>query len=308
MVSILIPAYNAERFLKRCLDSVLGQTYRELEVIIVNDGSKDGTLDLCHEYEKLDSRVKVINQRNGGVAAARNVALEAATGEYILFVDADDWIELDMIELMLGALCRFENADVAFCRHDFAEKTKEVNRAQDTHEIELWSRTKQQLEFMHHRRMTGMLWNKLIRRDLFDEIWFDETVCYGEDAQILWEVLKKSRNMVVIDETLYHHVMEYESISHQQYSPRKFTSVKVWEEIGKDIKLYYSQWVSLVQERQIENATVLCYEMKMSGYKNLEEKRVLHKTISRNWKCIFRKNGMSVKMRLYAIGILLKIL
>lgn len=302
-ISVLIPAYNAETFLKRCMDSVLQQTYPHLEVVIVNDGSKDGTLSLCRQYAAADPRVRVIDQENRGVAATRNTALEAVSGDYILFVDADDWIERDMIEKMLYAIQKTKDADIAFCKHDFADRVNDVDRSSDTHQREVWDQTQQQLEFMKHSRMTGMLWNKLIRSSLFASVRFDPSVGYGEDAQALWRVLKHSRNMVVLDETLYHHVMEAQSISHQSYSSKKFSSIKMWKEIEQDVLENYPQWKALVQERQVANATYLCFEMRSSHYKNKSEKQAMRRVIQQNLTVLVKSNGLSAKMKLYALAV-----
>ena len=302
-VSILIPAYNAEGFLKRCIDSVLNQTYRDFEVIIVNDGSSDDTQAVCENYSSKDARVSLINQENQGVAAARNRALDSATGDFILFVDADDWIESDMLEKMLNAVNFKEQSDIAFCRHDFANSSQEVDRSGDTLQIEIWDQERQQLEFMKHDRMTGMLWNKLIRKSLFDGIRFDSTVGYGEDAQVLWKVLKNSSSMAVLDQTLYHHVLEKQSISHQSYSSKKFSSIKMWKEIEEDIFKNYPQWKYLVQERQLANATWLCYEMRISGNKNKEEKAAMRDVVRHNISAVFKNNNISLKMKIYAIAV-----
>lgn len=146
-----------------------------------------------------------------------------------------------------------------------------------------------------------MLWNKLIRRELFESVRFDPSVGYGEDAQALWKVLKHSRSMVVLDETLYHHVLEEHSISHQNYSSKKFTSVKVWEEIERDILRNYPQWKSLVQERQIAYAAYLSYEMRRSVNQNAVEKQALRHIVRRNLPVLLKTNNLSTKMRLYAL-------
>ena len=110
-ISVIIPVYNREKSLKKCLDSVMGQTYKNLEIILVDDGSKDSSGVICDEYAAGDSRIKVIHQQNAGVAAARNAGLAMATGDYIGWVDSDDWIEPDMYECMLDNAQKYE-ADI----------------------------------------------------------------------------------------------------------------------------------------------------------------------------------------------------
>ena len=100
LISVIIPVYNAEKFLKSCLDSVVNQTYKNLEIILVDDGSKDNSLEICKQYEKKDKRIKLICKKNGGAASARNLALTIAKGDYITFVDSDDFINLEMYEYL----------------------------------------------------------------------------------------------------------------------------------------------------------------------------------------------------------------
>lgn len=303
-VSIIIPVYNAERFIERCISSVLNQTYKRMEVIIINDGSLDDTLLLCNKYKEQDQRIQVINQLNKGVAATRNVGLKNVTGDYVLFVDADDWIEPNMVERLLEALNGQDAVDIAFCSYDNAETPFQVVTKKVGFK-EIWNDDKQKEEFLIHKRMTGMLWNKLIRAKLFEDISFDETVGYGEDAQILWKILKRSRNMVVLQDVLYHHVLDNQSISHQKYSKTKYSAIKVWEEIETDVNKNYPQWRSLVQERLLATATYTYYEMKCSRYRNKDEQCHLRKIVRQNIKVLFRKNRMTWKMKNFAIVIAL---
>ena len=113
-VSVVIPVYNAEQYLRRCVDSVLAQTYRDIEVILVDDGSPDKSPEICDSYAAIDERVRVIHKNNGGVSSARNTGLYAATGKYVSFVDADDWIEPEMYEKLLADAVEYD-ADIVMC-------------------------------------------------------------------------------------------------------------------------------------------------------------------------------------------------
>jgi len=113
-ISIIIPIYNSEKYLSRCLETVINQTYSKLEIILVNDGSRDKSLDICKHYQSKDSRIIIIDKINEGVSVARNTGIEAATGKYIGFVDADDWIEPSMYESMLNNIEQYK-CNIAFC-------------------------------------------------------------------------------------------------------------------------------------------------------------------------------------------------
>ena len=113
-ISIIIPVYNVEKYLNKCLNSVIEQTYKNIEVILIDDGSTDNSGKICDEYAKNDIRIKIIHQQNGGVSTARNNGLEHATGKYITFVDSDDYIEKEMIETMAKKIMK-KNADIVIC-------------------------------------------------------------------------------------------------------------------------------------------------------------------------------------------------
>ena len=113
MISVIVPVYNVEKYLRACLESIVNQTYRDLEIILVDDGSTDSSGIICGEYAEKDARVKVIHKENGGASSARNAGLNIAQGEYITFVDSDDTIELDMIDCLLSSV---READVVICK------------------------------------------------------------------------------------------------------------------------------------------------------------------------------------------------
>lgn len=125
MISIIVPVYNSEKYIDRCLDSILNQTYKDLEIVLVNDGSNDQSLKILENYALRDTRIKVVNQENKGVAAARNTGLDNATGDYILYVDSDDWIENNMVERMVELSA---NADIVFCGNDNAVSPESVKK------------------------------------------------------------------------------------------------------------------------------------------------------------------------------------
>ena len=126
LLSVIVPIYNVEKYLPKCIDSILAQNYSEIEVILVDDGSPDGCPEICDNYAEKDKRIVVIHQKNLGVSAARNAGLKAAHGEYIGFVDPDDWISPSMYQEMITALER-ENADLAICGYDYYDENGAVD-------------------------------------------------------------------------------------------------------------------------------------------------------------------------------------
>lgn len=299
MVSVLIPAYNAEKTINRCIESILHQTYENIEVIIVNDGSTDNTLSVLSNYAKKDRRIAIYNQKNRGVSATRNVCLKNAHGDYVLYVDADDWIEANMIQQMLELM---KDADIVFCESDHAETSEQVESV-DNVKIEYWDQKTQLYEFMKHKRMTGMLWNKLIRRSLTEDVWFNEKTGYGEDAEFLWKILKKSGKMVVTNEILYHHVLEDTSISHLSFSEKKYSAIPMWENINKEVEKEYPDLLGLAKERLMSAAIFSLYEAKNCGYKNKIHITYMRKIARKYIGAFLKSPNVSKKFKLYALAV-----
>lgn len=302
MVSILIPAYNAEKTIHRCLNSILAQTYYDIEVIVVNDGSKDSTLAKLQMYAEKDKRVKVINQSNCGVAEARNTAINNANGEYILYVDADDWIEPDAVERLLNRMSG--DIDIVFCSFDNAEIQDNVHNEIQA-ECEIWDHDRQILEFIKHKRMNGMLWNKLMRISLVKNIYFNKNIGYGEDAEFLWKILKKSRKMVVTNEVLYHHVLEDTSISHLSYSEKKYSAIQIWEKINAEVEVDYPNLMILAKNSLTCAAVYGMFEARQCGYQNQKHITHMREIIRKNIFSFLNANHISLKFKLYALAVCL---
>lgn len=205
MISIIIPAYNAEKTIKRCIDSILKQTYTNFEIVCVNDGSKDKTKQLLDEYAAKNSKVKVFHNENHGVSFSRNFALDKVSGDYVMFLDSDDWLEkkaLEMIALNLyssdakGILCfNHYNDNLKSCEKSGRGKEKIV--AKNTKEI---NRALQQIA-------PQFIWDKVFSAKLLKELKlrFDVDMSYGEDTIFLCRYLKKIEEIIILTDYLHHY-------------------------------------------------------------------------------------------------------
>lgn len=171
VISVIVPVYNVARYLPQCLDSILSQDHRDLEVIVIDDGSTDGSGAICDEYARRDSRVRVIHQKNGGAAAAKNAGLRVATGEYLSFVDSDDFLEPDVYGYMLGVL-KSQNADAA--QFNFRDVYKSHTEDQVLWRGQGVMNSKEYLLRFPKDWTCALLWNKLYRRAVFDGVFFEE--------------------------------------------------------------------------------------------------------------------------------------
>ncbi len=224
MISVIIPVYNTEKYLPRCIESVLAQTYRDLDIILVDDGSSDNSGKICDEYAEKDGRVHVFHKENGGVSSARNLGLEKArekSSEYIGFIDADDWIEPEMYEKLLNVLIE-TNSDIAVCC-EIREHTDKENRQ----EIKAGKRQSGEClkQTVYDRdeavrahlewKISTVVHDKLYKSDLFTGIEFPEGRTY-EDLATVYKLIVAAERTVVLWEDLYHYDMHPESIIHNK--------------------------------------------------------------------------------------------
>ena len=235
LISIIIPVYNVEQYLPKCLDSILAQTYKNLEIILVNDGSQDNSGKICDDYAKKDTRIKVIHQKNGGVAAARNMGLSIANGEWIGFLDSDDWIEQDMFEYLLNLTLKYD-ADVAQCGIFFEDNIniKEIQYPKKEYfapyGIEKFTNSDMQL-------IINSVCNKLYRADIIRDIRYDTNYPIGEDLLFNIEVMLKINGIVFGILRKYHYIYYKDSTSHLAPTLKKLESNnKVLEKICNLVK------------------------------------------------------------------------
>lgn len=215
-ISVIIPIYNAEVDLPRCINSILVQTYGNFELILVDDGSQDKSIDICDAYAMLDSRVKVIHKENQGVSSARNVGLDFATGEWIYFIDADDWIEASYLEqfvlgitnetdLLIQSYIVENGNDV--CGPTFPDKTI----VDAYHVVEL-------LEYTKHTHC-GWIWHRLFKREIIqrEDIRFSKDTSFGEDEVFFLTYMKYVHNTKILPSKGHHYIIHSNSLTFKVY-------------------------------------------------------------------------------------------
>ena len=243
-ISIIIPVYNAERYLRQCIESLIAQTFKDWEAILVNDGSKDGSLAICQEYASKDSRLRVVDKPNGGPSSARNRGLDEAQGEYVYFMDADDWIETKFLEIFVRnavatKCCCDENEDSdygydiifqGFVR-EFSDGRKEKSFAMDA---DTSTMSKEEITCrMYKEHVYGWAWCKLFRREIIEkhQIRFDESLRLWEDELFTSEFLRYAENVRTVNSHLYHYIYYPDSLmqTNNTYLKRLFLSERMNE-------------------------------------------------------------------------------
>lgn len=234
LISVIIPVYNIENYVEKCILSVLAQTYENIEIIIVNDGSTDSSPVICQKYADSDSRIVLINKENGGLSDARNKGLEVAKGEYLTFIDGDDFVSKDFINTLYRELVD-NDADISMTNY-----LKVYSNNQAMLGNSLWNDEKLIIftgldginYLLEYKAYVNLIvsWNKLYKRELFDGIWFP----YGkinEDSFVIYKLFYRTQKIAYVNEPLYYYVRREGSIIHSAFSNRRYNMVEANKEM-----------------------------------------------------------------------------
>ncbi len=236
-ISVIVPVYNCDKFLDTTINSIVNQTYKNLEIILVDDGSFDSSPLICDNWAEKDRRIKVIHKSNGGASSARNAGLDCATGDYIAFVDGDDYIDHDMYEIMLGHIVQYD-ADAAACG-----MVRENKNAPD----EEWGSADAEIEIADNTELlrkvgqaSGILpihvGNKLFSKSVVNNVRFDTRFKYSEDVLFNYFAAKNISKMVIQNVARYHYVSNEDSVSHKKFNAQRFDEHRVMDIIIDDAK------------------------------------------------------------------------
>ena len=257
-LSVIVPVYNVEDHLVKCLDSIINQTFKDLEIILVNDGSTDNSAKICDDYAEKDARIKVIHQQNSGVSTARNRGIDLAAGDYITFVDSDDWLELQMYEKMLEIAQQETIVDVIMCDFKNIKKNSEV---EITAEIRkgLYSKEEIILELYPTLIVTEnfgripivSVWSCLFKNSFLKDnnIEFDGKLFYSEDYLFMAEVMVKAKSFYYYKGNYFYNYLQYEESRSKKFQP-------VWWEnllyLNQELKKLFDDSVDFDFSRQLK--------------------------------------------------------
>lgn len=236
-VSILIPVYNAEKYLEQCLDSCINQTYKNIEIVCVNDGSTDSSAEILNKYAQKDSRVKVYSQKNGGIAKAYETAVKNANGEWIYLLDNDDWLNLQAIEFLVKKAAKDIKIDYIYCKYQtwYIEKKGEFLRFK--HPVFKY-KTKGLRKFKNYVSPY-----KFFKKSLYKGVVFPEHLCEYQDSCLSWQIISNAKHPVVTDLNIYYYRVREDSVSHK---PKKWdycyeSYFKAWNAV-KEFLINTGKW------------------------------------------------------------------
>jgi len=301
LISIIVPVYGVEPYLKKCVDSILGQTYRNLEVILVDDGSPDNCGAICDAYAEEDERIVVLHQRNAGQASARNQGLSIAKGDYIAFVDSDDWISERMMETMLNALQKNE-CEVAICgRFSVAGDTIKES-AMFTVAEETVMDTNEAIErFLTYKAIDSSPCDKLYKKDLLDGVRFPVGyIC--EDAPFVFSALAKAQKVVHCAQAFYYYLHREGSTSRSSFSPKTMGLYYNFKEVQEKSNEMFPQLKKEADFLFLKNLIVLSY--RIAQEKEIPAERTLiNGEIRKNFAKIRRCEYLKDTYKLFAVSV-----
>lgn len=277
LISIIIPVYNTESFIKECIESVLKQTYRNLEIILVDDGSPDGSGHICDVYAERDSRIKVIHKLNGGLSDARNVGIKIAQGKYLIFIDSDDCVAERMVEKLYLA-AEEEQADMAMCNFEYiyekgVERNSSLSDSPIKNEVLLKEEVIDKL-FQDKAWYYIVAWNKIYKRELWKDLHYPKGYIY-EDEAVIHRLLNRCNKVVTLEEKLYYYRQVQGSIMHCDNKEKRldiyfaladrilYLHKKISEE--KMRMLFYKYWNNFFEDyyKCMDNSSLTIYLRRM---------------------------------------------
>jgi glycosyltransferase involved in cell wall biosynthesis len=265
-VSIIVPVYNVQEHIRRCILSILEQTYGNIEVILINDGSTDDSGYICDEYAEKDERVKVIHKENSGSSDARNMGMDIATGDYFMFVDSDDYVDSKIIEHLMSIM---GGADISSCGHKLVKGESVDIREYNEHDyskIDL-SRIDALSRLMYRKGLTNSPWAKLFKKNLFDGIRFPSGKVH-QDLGTIYKVVARADRVVVSDAPLYYYVQREGSIMNSPFSLKRMAGLEFTHEQLGFMQENFPSLVRAAENRLFTEAVGLYLKIKGSTNSN----------------------------------------
>lgn len=269
LISVVVPVFNVENYLQRCIESLLNQTYTNIEILLIDDGSTDGSLLICQQNSSKDKRIKVFSKKNGGLSDARNFGILQAKGKYISFVDSDDFVDRDYIEYMFNLLDR-NKADMSICQHRtvFASGKVRVNKYEGAVVIDSRTALKRML---YHDQIDTSAWAKLFPTKFFRNIEFPKGKLF-EDIGTIYKTFLVSSKIAVGSNAKYNYIYRTDSIVNNKFSIKKLDLVRMTESMASVVTEQYPELAPACYRRVIYSYISTLNQMKGTiNYRNIRQ-------------------------------------
>lgn len=295
LISVIVPIYKVEKYLRECLNSIVNQTYSNLEIILVDDGSPDNCGAICDEYAQKDPRVKVIHKSNGGLSDARNAGMKVMTGEYLMFVDSDDWLEPNAVELLYSLMMEHDTQLVIGSLEQFEDDTNRLLFSNCSPGAKAWSMS--QIQAMEHMLRYGWgSWGKLYRMEIHRDIYFPVGEI-NEDEAIALNVLENCDKVIRTGALIYHYRCRPGSITTTQFSEKDLDWYKHCKADVEWVRQHHPELEEAARRRLYVSIHLHLMEMTMAGKKYWKHAKPLLKDLRENYsdmKRCLRQEGRSI--------------
>lgn len=274
IISVVVPVYNTENYLVRCIESIENQTYKNWELILVDDGSNDKSSEICDEYSRRDKRIRVFHQHNQGPAASRAVGVKHAKGDKVMFVDSDDWLDSEMLRTMDEQM-EIAGVNIVCCIFKDIDDNGKISHPQLFQEAYIDCKTAEECMYqMHHtRHLTGSPCTKLFKKELFDGIDFCSNVTIGEDYAMIVQLAEKAGRVRILPQELYFRYVRKGSISHGGYTKRHRQAfdhymrirqelIRKYPSLSSDVTAFHTEYEMAVITAMCRND---CYDKEVIG-------------------------------------------
>ena len=307
LISIIIPVYNVEKYLNRCIYSIVNQTYSNVEIILVNDGSKDSSPLICDEWAKKELRIKVIHKKNGGLSDARNTGLRNASGDVISFIDSDDYIYHDMYKTMIGAMIDY-NADLVVCGRNVVKDNLKTKKfcCGDT---KIFTPSEALEELLLHRYVDEAAWDKLYRKELLVNLEFPLNEI-NEDIVIMPKIIQKANKIVHVGVALYNYCLNENSITRSNYTSKNSIIIKHMNDLNSFIKSQYPQLEKYVRifNCNYSVSQLLILSNTINGKDNfIDDYNNYFNILKKNYFAFMKDNNTPIKKKIEATLLLFKV-
>lgn len=303
LISVVVPVYNVEKYLKRCVDSILKQTYKDLDIILVDDGSSDNSGKICDKYKEKYNNIQVIHQKNQGLSMARNNGIKMAKGSYITFVDSDDWLKENMVELLFNAI-KEHKADIASVGLCDVYDTGQIKKNTKYKGIQILTKEEALESFLFNGYLTVCVCGKLYRTDLWNGIQCPSGKLF-EDQYTTYKLLDKSEKIVFVPDSCYYYYKRYGSIGHSEFNNKTYD---LYNGIQEEYNFISNKYPILERTLAVARITweIVFINMMLRGSKQEDEKLIsktrkfARKRITDVYKCQFIGIVRKIQVSLFA--------
>lgn len=314
MISIVMPVYNAENYLKKSIESILKQTYPAWEMIIVDNGSEDGSLQICREYSKNEDRIQVLHQyQNKGVSVARNLGLEKATGDYVTFLDADDWVAEDYLEQLVKTV-KDTKAEMLICQYqkvynEEREKDAVISEEEKSQQQRFVTKTYDRKDYISKCLLNGYThcWGVLYKTSVLDGIRFLPGITIGEDVLFLIDTVLQAEKIVVTEYDGYRYYINENGAMNRKFTSSYMDQILCWQKAKEKLEIQYSEVINKINSILVVSAMLVVGKLsalskeELSDFqKELEECRnVIQKYCGRKEVLDLLPPGYALKVKIF---------